>query len=193
MMRGTSENGTTEGMDRMDRDRFPVDEWRLIEKRFSLDDVGVTETLFTLGNGYLGLRGNHPEGGHAHEHGTFINGFHETFPIRHAEQAYGFAEVGQTIINAPDAKVMRVYVDDEPLDFDTADIREYERVLDMRRGVLTRHLRWVTPAGKDVQIDVDRLVSFDEKHLAVMRLTVTMLNSDAPVTIARQLVNRQIG
>jgi alpha,alpha-trehalose phosphorylase len=30
---------------------------------------------------------------------------------------------------------MRVYVDDEPLDFDTADIREYERVLDMRRGV----------------------------------------------------------
>ncbi|WP_312677133.1 glycosyl hydrolase family 65 protein [Microbacterium sp.] len=177
----------------MDRDRFPVDEWRLIEKRFSLDDVGVTETLFTLGNGYLGLRGNHPEGGHAHEHGTFINGFHETFPIRHAEQAYGFAEVGQTIINAPDAKVMRVYVDDEPLDFDTADIREYERVLDMRRGVLTRHLRWVTPAGKDVQIDVDRLVSFDEKHLAVMRLTVTVLNSDAPVTIACQLVNRQDG
>ncbi|WP_448262288.1 glycoside hydrolase family 65 protein [Microbacterium aurum] len=177
----------------MDRDRFPVDEWRLIEKRFSLDDVGVTETLFTLGNGYLGLRGNHPEGGHAHEHGTFINGFHETFPIRHAEQAYGFAEVGQTIINAPDAKVMRVYVDDEPLDFDTADIREYERVLDMRRGVLTRHLRWVTPAGKDVQIDVDRLVSFDEKHLAVMRLTVTVLNSDAPVTIVCQLVNRQDG
>ncbi|WP_424446783.1 glycoside hydrolase family 65 protein [Microbacterium sp. CH-015] len=177
----------------MDRDRFPVDEWRLIEKRFSLDDVGVTETLFTLGNGYLGLRGNHPEGGHAHEHGTFINGFHETFPIRHAEQAYGFAEVGQTIINAPDAKVMRVYVDDEPLDFDTADIREYERVLDMRRGVLTRHLRWVTPSGKDVQIDVDRLVSFDEKHLAVMRLTVTVLNSDAPVTIVCQLVNRQDG
>jgi hypothetical protein len=47
-----------------------------------------------------------------------VRGFHETFPIRHAEQAYGFAEVGQTIINAPDAKVMRVYVDDEPLDFE---------------------------------------------------------------------------
>jgi alpha,alpha-trehalose phosphorylase len=101
-------------MDRMDRDRFPIDPWRLVETRFSLDDVGVTETLFALGNGYLGLRGNQPEGRHAHEHGTFINGFHEIFPIRHAEQAYGFAEVGQTIINAPDAKVMRVYVDDEP-------------------------------------------------------------------------------
>ena len=87
----------------------------------------MTETLFSVGNGYLGLRGNHAEGRFAHEHGTFINGFHETFPIRHAEQAYGFAEVGQTIINAPDAKVMRVYVDDEPLSLDVADVREYER------------------------------------------------------------------
>lgn len=182
-----------EGMDPMDRDRFPVDPWRLVEAQFSLDDVGVTETLFALGNGYLGLRGNHSEGRQAHEHGTFINGFHETFPIRHAEQAYGFAEVGQTIVNAPDAKVMRVYVDDEPLAFDTADIREYERALDMRTGVLTRHVRWMTPSGKDVVVDVDRMVSFEEKHLAVMRLTVTVLNSDAPVTVSCQLINRQDG
>lgn len=177
----------------MDRDRFPVDEWRLVEKRFSLEDVGVTETLFALGNGYLGLRGNHPEGRHGHEHGTFINGFHEVFPIRHAEQAYGFAEVGQTIINAPDAKVMRVYVDDEPLSFDVADVREYERVLDMRTGALTRHVRWMTPSGKDVVIDFHRMVSFEEKHLAIMRVTVTVLNADAPVTISCQLINRQDG
>ncbi|MGB4779266.1 glycoside hydrolase family 65 protein [Microbacterium sp.] len=177
----------------MDRNRFPVDEWRLIETRYSSDDVGVSETLFAVGNGYLGLRGNHPEGRHAHEHGTFINGFHETFAIRHAEQAYGFAEVGQTIINVPDAKVMRIYVGDDPLDLDMSDIREYERVLDMRRGVLTRHIRWVTPAGKDVRLDVDRLVSFEENHLAVMRLTVTVVDSDAPVTIVCQLINRQDG
>ena len=177
----------------MDRDRFPIDPWRLVEKRFSLDDVGVTETLFALGNGYLGLRGNQPEGRHAQEHGTFINGFHEIFPIRHAEQAYGFAEVGQTIINAPDAKIMRVYVDDEPLSFDVADIREYERALDMRQGVLTRHVRWMTPSGKDVVIDFERMVSFEERHLAVMRVTVTVLNSDAPVTVSCQMINRQDG
>jgi alpha,alpha-trehalose phosphorylase len=177
----------------IDRGRFPVDEWRLVETEGSLEDVGVTETLFSVGNGYLGLRGNHPEGRFALEQGTFINGFHEVFPIRHAEQAYGFAEVGQTIINAPDAKVMRVYVDDEPLSFDVADIREYERVLDMADGVLRRRIQWVTPSGKHVELEDERLVSFDEKHLAVMRLTVTVLNSDAPVTISSQLINRQDG
>jgi alpha,alpha-trehalose phosphorylase len=177
----------------IDRGRFPVDEWRLVETEGSLDDAGVTETLFSVGNGYLGLRGNHPEGRFAQEQGTFINGFHEIFPIRHAEQAYGFAEVGQTIINAPDAKVMRVYVDDEPLSFDVADVREYERVLDMKEGVLRRRILWVTPSGKQVEIEDERLVSFDEKHLAVMRLSVTVLNADAPVTISSQLINRQDG
>ncbi|GAA2008858.1 glycoside hydrolase family 65 protein [Microbacterium ulmi] len=177
----------------IDRDRFPVDPWRLIETSYTLEDAGVTETLFAVGNGYVGLRGNHPEGRQAHEQGTFINGFHETFQIRHAEEAYGFAEVGQTIVNAPDAKVMRVYVDDEPLSLDVADIREYERVLDLREGVLRRRILWVTPSGKEVRIDFDRMVSFQEKHVAIMRVEVTVLNADAPVTISSQIINRQDG
>jgi alpha,alpha-trehalose phosphorylase len=177
----------------IDRDRFPVDPWKLVETSFSMDDMGVTETLFAIGNGYLGLRGNHPEGRWAHEHGTFINGFHETFPIRHAENAYGFAETGQTIVNAPDAKIMRVYVDDEPLSFDVADLREYRRELDMRDGVLRRSLLWTTPSGKDVRIEFERMVSFEEKHLAMMRVEVTVLNGDAPVAVNCQIINRQDG
>ncbi|MFV0320325.1 MAG: glycoside hydrolase family 65 protein [Microbacterium sp.] len=177
----------------IDRDRYPVDPWRLVETSLDLENTGVTETLFAVGNGYLGLRGNHPEGRYAVEHGTYVNGFHETFPIRHAEHAYGFAEVGQTIINAPDAKVMRVYVDDEPLALDVSDMREYERVLDLRTGVLSRHVRWVTPAGKDVLIEFRRMASFAEKHLAIMTLDVTVLGEDAAVTIDCQLLNRQDG
>ena len=47
------------------------------------------------------MRGNPEEGRHAFEHGTYVNGLHETWPIRHAEAAYGFARTGQTIVNAP--------------------------------------------------------------------------------------------
>lgn len=175
----------------IDRQRFPADPWRLVETGYSGD--GVSETVFTVGNGYLGLRGNHIEGRGAHEHGTFINGLHETWPIRHAEQAYGFAEVGQTIVNAPDAKIMRVYVDDEPLSFDEASVRDYERSLDMRTGVLSRSLVWETPSGKRVRMRDERLVSFEERHLAVLRLEVTVENADAPVTVSCQLINRQDG
>lgn len=177
----------------IDRDRFPVDEWKLVERMWSDDRVGLTETVFTVANGYLGMRGNASEGRDAHEHGTFINGFHEVWPIRHAEQAYGFAEVGQTIVNVPDTKIIRLYVDDEPLVLDVAELLTYRRELDFRDGLLRRELLWLTPAGKRVRISSDRMVSFVERHLAVMSFEVTVENADATVVLSSQILNRQDG
>ncbi|GII99744.1 alpha,alpha-trehalose phosphorylase [Sediminihabitans luteus] len=178
---------------RVDRARFPVDPWRLVESRYSGEELGVTETLFAVGNGYLGMRGNVEEGRDSHTHGTFVNGFHETWKITHAEEAYGLAQVGQTIVNAPDAKVIRLYVDDEPLLLSVAELLDYERALDLRDGVLRRELLWRTPGGKRVRVRSERMVSFDERHLAVMTFEVTLLDEAAPVAISSQILNRQDG
>lgn len=177
----------------IDRDRFPVDEWKLVERIYSDDRMGLIETIFTTANGYLGMRGNSSEGRDAHEHGTFINGFHEVWPIRHAEQAYGFAEVGQTIVNVPDTKIIRLYVDDEPLVLDIAELLKFERELDFRDGLLRRELLWLTPSGKRVRVVSDRMVSFVERHLAVMSFEVTVENADATVVLSSQILNRQDG
>ncbi len=173
--------------------RFPVDPWRLVERSFSSDDLGTTETLFALGNGYLGMRANPEEGREAHSHGTYLNGFHETWPILHAEDAFGFAKTGQTIVNVPDAKLMKLYVDDEPLLLSTADLDSYERILDFRNGALTRDMIWRTPAGKRVRVSSQRMVSFVHRHLAVMTFEITLLDGAAPVVVSSQLLNRQDG
>ncbi len=179
------------GADPMDRGRFPIDPWRLVETQHNPEDLGVTETLFTVANGYVGMRGNPAEGRDAYAHGTFVNGFHETWPIRHAENAFGFAQTGQTIVNVPDAKLMKLYVDDEPLTLGLNDIEHYERSLDFRDGVLRRSLVWRTPSGKRVLVESTRMVSMTQRHLTVMTLEVTMLSGDAPIVISSQLVNRQ--
>nr|WP_091416504.1 glycosyl hydrolase family 65 protein [Friedmanniella luteola] len=179
--------------DPLDRIRFPVDEWRLTEARYSAADLGVTETLFAVGNGYLGMRGNVEEGRETFAHGTFINGFHETWPIRHAEEAFGFARVGQTIVNVPDNKTMKLYVDDEPMLLSVADLESYERSLDFRDGVLHRDIVWRTPGGKRVRVSSTRMVSFTQRHLAVLTIEVTMLDEEAPVVVSSQTLNRQDG
>jgi alpha,alpha-trehalose phosphorylase len=173
--------------------RYPVDPWRLVECEFDPTDLGLTETLFAVGNGYLGMRANPEEGRVAHSHGTFLNGFHETWAIQHAEEAFGFAKTGQTIVNVPDAKLMKLFVDDEPLLLNTADLEHYERSLDFRTGVLSRELLWRTPAGKRVQVRSTRVVSMMHRHLAMMTFEVTLLDSAAPVVISSQLLNRQDG
>ncbi len=176
----------------LDRRDYPVDEWRLLETaRPSASRRGHGETLFALGNGYLGLRGNDEEGGEAYEHGTFINGFHETWPITYAEAAYGFATVGQTILNLPDAKTIRLQVGSDVLDLDTAVLDDYQRTLDMAAGALERRLLWRTSTGNRVVVASRRLVSFEDKHLAVMEYTVALLDADAPIVITSLLVDRQ--
>ncbi|MEZ5378001.1 MAG: glycosyl hydrolase family 65 protein [Acidimicrobiales bacterium] len=169
------------------------DPWRLVETEYDGSDLGLTETLFALGNGYLGMRANPEEGREAHSHGTVLNGFHETWPIQHAENAYGFATTGQTIVNVPDAKVMKIYVDDEPLLLGEADLDHYERVVDFRAGTLTRDLVWRTPSGGRVQIRTQRLISFEYRHLAVASVEITALDASAPIVISSQLLNRQDG
>ncbi|QFG68062.1 glycoside hydrolase family 65 protein [Ornithinimicrobium pratense] len=177
----------------MDRSRFPVDPWRLVETDYDPEDLGLTETLFSVANGYLGLRGNVEEGRDTFAHGTYVNGFHETWPIRHAEEAYGLARVGQTIVNVPDPKTLKLYVDDEPLLLSTADLEHYERSLDFRDGMLRREVVWRTSAGKRVRISSTRMVSVVQRHLAVMTFEVEMLDGEAPLVISSQVLNRQDG
>ena len=176
--------------DPVDRLLLPADPWRLVETRPSAGE-GMLETIFSLANGYLGMRGTPSEGRPAAEHGTFINGFHETWRINHAEAAYGFATTGQTIVNVPDATVMKLYVDDEPLLLSVADIESYERSIDFRDGVLRRDLVWRIPSGSRVRIRSTRMVSFTDRHLALMSLEITMLKGSAPVVVSSQIINRQ--
>ena len=179
--------------DPVDRVRFPVDEWRLVETSPNEDDLGTTETLFAVGNGYLGLRGNPEEGRSSQLNGTFINGFHETWTINHAEEAFGFARTGQTIVNVPDTKTMKLYVDDEPLLLSVAELESYERSVDFQQGIYRRDLIWRTPSGKRVKVTTTRMVSFIERHVAIMTIEVTMLSGFAPVVISSQIINRQDG
>lgn len=178
----------------IDRIRFPVDEWRLVQDRYDGSNLGADETLFALGNGYLGMRGNPEEGRPCVVNGTFINGFHETWPISHAEEAFGFARTGQTIVNVPDTKTIKIYVDDEPLLLSVADLEYFQRSVDFRDGQHRRDLIWRTPSGKRIQVSSTRMISFPERHVAIMQLEVTLLEGDpAPIVISSQILNRQDG
>ena len=185
-------NGAMMGSDDdpVDRTIHPVDPWKLIQSRPGTD-VGITETNFATANGYLGIRACHEEGRPVEEPGTFLNGFHETWDIRHAESAYGFATTGQTIVTVPDATLIKLYVDDESLVLSKADLLEFERCLDFREGVLRRSLLWRTPSGKKVRVTSSRMVSFTDRHLCLMRYTVEMVEGDAPIVISSQVLNRE--
>ena len=168
---------------------YPLDAWRLVERRFDQRRLAAGESLFATANGYLGMRGTCDEGQPVALSGTYVNGFHETWPIVYGEEAYGFAKLGQTIVDVPDAKVIRLYVDDEPFYLPTATLERFERVLDMQSGTLDRELVWAHSSGQRVSIRSRRLVSLEHRHLAAIAYDVTLLTSDAPVVIVSEIAD----
>ncbi|WP_432821175.1 glycoside hydrolase family 65 protein [Trichloromonas sp.] len=170
---------------------YPVEGWKIIERSFYPRFQAQTETIFSIGNGYLGLRGNFEEGAPLVQSGTFVNGFHETWPIIYGEQAFGFAKTGQTMLNLPEGKLIHLYVDDELFSLATAKLLLFERTLDMKAGTLDREVLWETPLGKQVLIESRRLVSYEYRHLAAISYQVTVLNADASVVISSQIRGNQ--
>jgi alpha,alpha-trehalose phosphorylase len=166
-------------------DIYPPDEWRIVEAQWAPATLARAETVFALSNGYLGIRGTMEEGRPVFGPGTFVNGFHETWPIVHPEEAFGLARTGQTMVTLPDATLLELFVDDEPLFLPTAHMREYARILDMRNGTLTRDLLWTTPAGKHVRVRSCRLVSFEHRHVAAMSFEVTVDRASPVVIVSR--------
>lgn len=171
---------------------YPPDEWRVIEAQWSAEFAARMETAFALSNGYVGIRGTLEEGRPHLAPGTFVNGFHETWPIAYAEEAYGLARTGQTIVNVPDASLVELFVDDEPLYMPTARNRDYSRVLDMRNGLVSRQFVWTTPSGKHVTVRTRRLVSLDDRHLVAMTYEVSV-DQPAPVVIVSRVLDRNRG
>ncbi len=74
-----------------------------------------------------------------------------------------------------------------------AELESYERSVDFQQGIYRRDLIWRTPSGKRVKVTTTRIVSFIERHVAIMTIEVTMLSGFAPVVISSQIINRQDG
>jgi alpha,alpha-trehalose phosphorylase len=155
---------------------FLVEPWHL--RTISLDPshLATTESLFSLSNGHVGLRGSLEEGEPHIGSGTYIAGFYEEHPLPHAEAGYGFPESGQTVVNVTDGKLIRLHVGDSPLDLRYGEVRSHERVLDLRAGVLERRTDWTAPNGSSVRVTSRRLVSFAERVLAAISYEVEPLD-----------------
>lgn len=165
-------------MDTNKKPIYPVEPWTVRETEFTREYNYRNETTFALSNGYIGTRGTYEEDyGFDVDtglEGNFINGFYESEKIRYGEANFGSPEYSQSLLNLPDMKKIRLEIDGEVFDMTTGTVQDYSRALDMKNGILERSLLWTSPAGKNVQIEIRRLVSFHCKNLMETSYRVTL-------------------
>ncbi len=173
-----------------DRARFPNDPWQLVETFYAPEGAGTLETLFSIGNGHLGIRGAHWAAEDAELPGSFINGFHETWEIKHAENAYGFARTGQRILYVPDANNFTVTIDGETLSLAESGVLDYRRSLDFATGVYECRITWQCRSGATVTTTERRAVGYATRGALGITLEVTA-DQDVSADVSSTVINRQ--
>jgi kojibiose phosphorylase len=160
-------------MQTKDRSRhFIYTDWILIETQFDLDQLQSKETVFTIGNGYLGTRGSFEEGYPHALPATFINGLYDDVPVVYTE-----------LVNCPDWLPLIVIVNGDRFRLDQGEILSYDRQLDLRQGLLSRTLRWRSPSGNTIDIKFERFASLADPHVLALRCHITPIDFDGLIEI----------
>ena len=183
------------GLERLRREgkrSLTVEPWRVREVGLDPERLAAHESVFALGNGYLGVRGVLEEGpppGARSVPGTFLNGFHELDEIVYPEGGYGQAKVRQTLLNVTAATGLTVSIDGEHVGCGER-ARDHERTLDLRAGTLTRTLTWHGSGGKRTRLTYTRCVSLEHAGRMALRLEVEPLDGPVALEVTHRLDGR---
>ncbi|MEH1934919.1 MAG: beta-phosphoglucomutase [Nostoc sp.] len=151
---------------------FIYTDWILIENQFDPEQLQSKETVFTIGNGYLGTRGSFEEG---YPHGspaTFIHGVYDDVPVVYTE-----------LVNCPDWLPLVVIVNGDRFRLDQGEILRYDRQLDLRYGLISRSLRWRSPSGNTIDISFERFASLADPHVLALRCHLTPVDFDGLIEV----------
>ena len=146
-------------------------DWMLIEPQFDPEQLHVRETVFTIGNGYLGTRGSFEEGYPHAAPATLVHGVYDDVPVVYTELA-----------NCPDWLSLVVIVNGERFRLDRGEIIHYERQLDLRHGILSRSVRWRSPIGHTLDLRFERFASVADPHVLGLRCQITPIDFEGALT-----------
>ncbi|MCL2398152.1 MAG: glycoside hydrolase family 65 protein [Defluviitaleaceae bacterium] len=160
--------------------------WKISETSFDISTNKLQETIFSQGNGYIGIRGNLEENGLPQDatlEGNYINGFYEIAPIYYEERKAGFAPQSETMLNVTAAKSITLTVEGEPFNMTQGVVLDHKRELDLKEGIVTRRTHWRSSNGREVVISSKRLVSLTDNHILAISYEVTPQNFSGRIEI----------
>lgn len=169
---------------------------RLTEDRYQIEKEAPHASLFTTGNGYMGVRGSFEEFASVRIQGAYVRGYigeiievMEPFPDNEYMKNHYFDEdklkefeKQESCINLPDFLLIRFFVGDAVFYPWQGKILKWNRTLDASCGVLTRTVTWDDGKGNLTEFIFERFASYADKHRYVMRAHAKAVNHSLPIT-----------
>jgi maltose phosphorylase len=156
---------------------YKKDKWLIIEEGFHPELSRESESIFSIGNGYMGQRANFEErySGDSHQ-GSYVAGVYYPDKTRVGWWKNGYPEYFAKVINAPNWIGIDISVDGTPLDLAAAKIKSFSRILNMKEGYLERKFCIESTKGKFLTVNSRRFLSMAEQDLGIIRYSILAEN-----------------
>lgn len=161
---------------------FEVDPWKITSSSLEKEDKRLQESLTSIGNGYMGMRGNFEEGYSGDSHlGTYLAGVWFPDKTRVGWWKNGYPEYFGKVINATNFIPIELYINNQKVDLAKDLIKDYKIELDMKTGILYRAFT-VIKDEVEIRFQFKRFVSITIKELALIEVNAEVLQGEAVVT-----------
>ena len=166
-------------------DRYlDVHPWQVTEKGFSKSRSRVSESIFSLGNEFMGVRGFFDEGYSGDSLiGSYFNGIFEYFDESHPAPHNGLATRNQKMASAVNWLFVRLKLGKETLDIDASKVTQFSRTLDLKTGILTRSFVWTTTDDRKLRVTFERFTSMAKSNIGGQRIVLEPMNFSGSVRV----------
>lgn len=165
-----------------------TDEWNIIEDNFHADNLRMSESIFSLGNGRFGQRGNFEEPYSSDSYrGSFVAGITFLDKTRVSWWKNGFPAFYTRIPNAADWARVSLRLIDEELDLAQWDVNSFNRRLDMKAGISYRDFEVTSPRGNQLRIHVEHINNMAHPNLGLVKYSVTSINYTGKISLVPSL------
>lgn len=148
--------------------------WLVSETEFNDKFIGKCESIFSLGNGYMGLRSTTEE--------RYLNEMRNLF-VAGTFNKFADNEVTE-LPNAADVVSMEFELNGQRFNLLNGKIHEYDRTLNLKKAELTRKVKWESESGALFDLVFKRFISLDDRHVIAQRVEITPLNGVAEISFA---------
>lgn len=163
--------------------------WNIIIEGFNKADITKQESIFSLGNGAMGMRANFEEDYTGDTlQGSYIGGVYYPDKTRVGWWKNGYPEYFAKVLNAPNWIGLHIKINGELLDLNTClEVKNFRRQLNMKEGWYERSFTAMLPNQQEIQVKVLRFLSLRYDELGTLRYEITPLTTEATIEIESYL------
>ena len=166
------------------KNKYILDPWSIIENKFDSSKMIDSESIFSLGNGKIGQRGNFEEDFSGNQSiGNYISGIYYKDKTKVGWWKKGYPDYFAKMVNCPNWNTIRIEINNNVLDLNKCKVYSYKRELNMKEGWCERNVELETPNKEKIQIISKKFISLKRENIGVIQYSVKPLNKKINIKI----------